>query len=360
MSSTTGVSTQGISQRVRDAAEKLRRHIRSCGLQPGDRYISADEAGTLLGESVMTAQRAMAFLASEDVLDRRAGTGTFIGPAAAGHAVTSCIQYFLPEQCIFERTMREGYWECLQGMREVLPNVSVQSNFVRDQDDAHVKQLIEQASVNALAGVVLVLSTRAIRSYFNQSGIPTVVRGNVEPGLTNLCWISYDEGQVGQLLTSWLVQRGHRRLVTIMRDVWSIGEHQLIDSAGKVLSDAGLAADSLLVRSTPSDPIAIEEVVRQLLTDTDDIPTGFICRNAVQADGVTEVARSLGLADRIDVTLANIADDLIKPHYTCVEPEIDEVEQGRITARMFQTMSEARMPEPRGHTVGVKLRPLDA
>jgi DNA-binding LacI/PurR family transcriptional regulator len=356
---TSATTTQAVSPRVRDAAGKLHRHIRTGGLRPGDRYISAEEASQLLGESVMTAQRAMAHLAAGNILERRPRAGTFIGPEADVRSATSCIQFFLPEQCIYERTMRETYWELIEGMRGVLPNLSAQFNFMPDQDVAFAQQLIEHTSAATLAGAVLVLPSRAIRAYFNQSGVPTIVHGGVEPDLVNLCWLSIDQARVGRLLATWLLERGHRKLVTIMRDVWSIGEHQLHDGVGEAITEAGLAANALLVRSAPVEHAAIEGLVHQLLADPTDCPTGFICRTELQAQNVKQVVDAMGLGDRIDITLCNPPDRLREPVFTCVTPDCDMVEQGKMMGEMFKMMANAVAPESRGRTIDVKLNPVE-
>ena len=83
-----------------------------------------------------------------------------------------------------------------------------------------MKQIIQQAKPS-LAGAVLVLASRQMRAYLNESGIPTVVLGSVEPDLVNLNWIDVNQFQVGQLLASYLLEKGHKRIATIMRDVWS-------------------------------------------------------------------------------------------------------------------------------------------
>src|SRR5438094_5267354 len=68
-------------------AERLERDIVSRGLLPGDRYLTAAEAGRELGVSAATANRAMRLLAARDVLNRERSRGTFIGPAvSSGHS----------------------------------------------------------------------------------------------------------------------------------------------------------------------------------------------------------------------------------------------------------------------------------
>src|ERR1700759_3395110 len=88
------------SSRVREAADKLERHIRASGLQAGDRYITAEQAAQLIGGSIMTIQRAMKLLAGRNILERRPKAGTFIGSAAVSSTELSCIHFLLPEQFV--------------------------------------------------------------------------------------------------------------------------------------------------------------------------------------------------------------------------------------------------------------------
>jgi hypothetical protein len=346
-----------VSNRVRESAEKLQRHIRARGMKPGDRYLSAQEAGQLVGESVMTVQRAMALLASQKILERRPKAGTFIGEAAVDRPILSNVHFLVPEQFITEQGAHEGYWSPIKGLRSVLPNVSVQFDFIPRQDLAFTKQVVEQAAATGnLLGMVLMLPSRAMRAWFNQSGIPTVVEGGVESDLTNLCWVNWDQGQIGRLLAGWLLERGHRRLATVMRDVWSIGEHMLHDGIGEVMSEAGLSANALLVRSAPPDKAAVVELARGLLEQSSP-PTGFICRTEFQADGVSEVVRELGMEDRVDVALCNASGQRKKSRYTSIEPVLEAVEQGRIIGTMLKELTEGNQPSSRGRNVAVKLCP---
>jgi DNA-binding LacI/PurR family transcriptional regulator len=342
-----------VSNRVRESAKKIQRHILARGFKPGDRYLSAEQAGQLVGESVTVAQRAMALLAQKNILERRRKAGTFVGEAAVDRHPLSCVLFLLPEQSMHEKSEMEGYWDQIRGIYSVMPQISIQFTFIPRQDLAFTQQIIEQATAaGTLAGVVLDLPSRAMRAWFNQSGIPTVVEGGVEADLTNLCWVNWDQRQIGRLLADWLLKRGHHRLATVMRDVWSIGEHMLHDGIGEVMSEAGLSANALLVRSVPPERSAIVELARGLL-EQPNAPTGFICRTEFQADGVSEVVRELGMEGRVDVTLCNVK----KSRYTGIEPVLAPMEQGQIIGSMLKALTEGESPQPRGRNVEVKLCP---
>ncbi|HEX7008568.1 MAG TPA: substrate-binding domain-containing protein, partial [Phycisphaeraceae bacterium] len=171
----------------------------------------------------------------------------------------------------------------------------------------------------------------------------------------NLGWLDYDQAQTGRLLAGYLLQRGHRRLATIMRDVWSIGEHLLHDGISEVVAAAGLAANAVRVRSAPPERSAVTELARGLLADSAERPTGFICRTPFQADCVAQVARGLGLVDSIEAVVCNAPHPVEEARYTCVVPEIDAIEQGRIIGTLLKRLRAGDPPEPRSQHVPVRL-----
>lgn len=347
---------QAASNRVQESAEKLKRHIQASGLRPGDRYITAADAGQLLGESITTAQRAMALLAQARILERRPRAGTFIGAAVRARDPMSCVHFLLPEQFINEPGAQRDMWSQIEGMRQVLPNLSVQFNFVPNQDVSFARQVIARAG-ESLTGVVLIVASRAMRAYFNQSGVPTVVLGGVEPDLTNLCWLNWDQVQTGRLLADYLLGRGHSRMATIMRDVWSVGEHQIHDGIGEALAERGQAANALLVRSAPVERVAICGLARSLLLEANP-PTAFVCRTEFQADCVTEVSREVGKTD-VDVVVCNapVASDRLR--YTCAVAELSILEMGNIIGEMIRDMTQGKAPSPRGRRLPVCLHRVE-
>ncbi len=348
-----------VSARVLESAQKLERHIRACGLKPGDRYITTEEAGKLLGKSVVIAQRAMALLAKRRILERRPKAGTFIGEAMASQVDITNLHFLLPEHSQTENDSREHYWAQIDGMRHVLGQVSAHFHFIPNQDLDYTRQIVERASsAGLLNGVILVLPSRQMRAFFNQSGIPTVVEGGVEPDLTNLCWIQWNQTQVGYHLASYLLGKGHRRLATIMRDVWSMGEPLLHEGINEALAQAGLFSNSLRMRSVPNEASAIIETVRDLL-QSENPPTGFICRNEFQAGHVADAAASLGKLETIEITQCNAPTHLEHCRFTCAVPEISAFGFGERVGQLFATLLKNEIPEPRGYEIPVRLQPVN-
>jgi DNA-binding LacI/PurR family transcriptional regulator len=295
----------------------------------------------------------MALLAERNILERRPKAGTFIGEGLGADVQTAHIHFFAPEQSRAEGGAQVGYWEQIDGMKSVLGPLSAHFHFVPNQNLGYVQQIVRQ-SAGMLNGAVLVLASREIRAFFDQSGLPTVVEGGVEADLTNLCWLQWDQIQTGRLLTSHLLERGHRRLATIMRDIWGIGEHLLHDGIAEALTAAALPSNALRMRSAPSERRAIEELALGLFREKNP-PTGFICRNEFQADCVAEAARAAGQWDLVDITHCNPPSRPESSRHTCAVPELSAFEFGKVAGEMFRQLMANQAPEQRGRQIPVRL-----
>lgn len=343
------------SVRVRESADKLERHIRACSLKPGDRYITTEEAGKLLGISLVTTHRAMSLLAKRNILDRRRKAGTFIAAGIRTEIKVINIHFFAPEQSRVESATQTNHWKQIDGMKSVLGHISAHFHFAPNQDLGYVQEIVKKNSVAGLLnGAILILSSREMRSFFNLSGIPTVVEGGVEADLANLCWIQWDQIQAGRLLTAHLLERGHRRLATVMRDIWSIGEHLLHDGINESLTAAGLPSNTLRMRSAPNERSAILELTRGLFHE-ENPPTGFICRNEFQADCVAEAVREAGLSVPVDITHCNPPSRPGQNRYACAAPELSTFEFGKVAGEMFRQLMANQTPEPRGRQIPVRI-----
>jgi len=350
------------SPRVLETAEKLERHIRASGLKRGDRYLTAEHAANLVGVSMMTVQRAMSVLARRNVLDRRRKAGTFIGAAASPVATDFfCLHYFLPEHMV-DKQQEEIAWDQIHGqilgLRRALPNLLVQFDFVPNQNLEYVQDIVSRFDIS---GAIVALSSRAMRVFFDRSGIPTVVAGSSEPDLMNLCWVDFDQSQMGHLLASHLLQRGHRQIATVMRSIWGHGDHVLHDGINEALAGAGLSPTAVQTRSGPPERSAIESLAHELLTTKSSMPTGFICRTEFQAECVSRVARELGKTGQVEVVLCGPPCRENNAKYSHVEPTIGMAEHGEIIGMMLKSRSQGGQPPlDRGRKISVQLRATNA
>ncbi len=344
-----------VSRRVKESAERLKRHIRSSQLRPGDRYLKPEDAGRMLGESVTTVQRAMALLAEHNILERRRKAGTFIGEAAVAAKAQplQCVHVLLPEVCSGEIWAYQSVLQQIEGMRLTLPGVSIRFDFMPKDQVSFAQQVVEQFG-DDLIGVVLILSSRELRAFFNESAVPTVVMGGSEANFENLCWIYLNQTETGQKLTDYLLDRGHRKIATVMREVWSFGEHEIHDSIAKTLSKHGLEADSLMIRSAPVEAGIVRDLAKKLFLEPNP-PTGFICRTDLQAEWIRQVAEEIGMLKKIDITACSITGLIGKPRFVCTVCDTPPKERGQDLGRMLSGMASNNPPKNRNRTFSVKL-----
>ncbi len=342
--------------KVIEEANKIERHIRARGLKPGDRYMTTAEVGEMMSMSLVTAQRAMGLLAKRNILERRRRAGTFIGKGLEAEQESLNIHFFLPEESHTDDKRQANYWEQIGGIRSVLGQISAHFHFVPNQNINYVQGIVQKTSdANLMNGAILILPSREMRAYFDQSGIPTIVEGGIEADLNNLCWMQWDQIQVGRLLAGWLLERNHRHIATIMRDTWSIGEHLLHDGINEAFSEAYLPSNSMRMRSAPSAKSALMEMARDLFRKKNP-PTGFICRNEFQADCVAEAAREAGFEEQTDITHCNAPSASEKNRYTCAMPEISTFEFGKIAGEMLHSLITGSPLASRGRLIPVRLQ----
>src|SRR6185295_7888601 len=82
MSFMPGAATELSNLRL--LARRIEGEIRSRSLREGDRFMTTDEVGQMLGVSSATAHRALNYLVKRKLLVRQHGRGTFIGATAGG------------------------------------------------------------------------------------------------------------------------------------------------------------------------------------------------------------------------------------------------------------------------------------
>ena len=206
---------------IANLAKQLEVEIHRRNLLPGDRFMTAVEAGRALGVSRATADRAMSHLARNQILLRRRSLGTFVGPKSGkvqeeNHKV-GVVYVCLPDLGPYHHDISPGH--IIQGVRKYMPEVNVQFCFYPSHDTlVYFKTVLEPArKANALLGVVAVSCPDEVYQYLFQAKILTVVLGSLYRGGACLPSIDQDNYAAGQLLMEYLLEQGHKRvgLVTV-------------------------------------------------------------------------------------------------------------------------------------------------
>ncbi|MBN2291390.1 MAG: substrate-binding domain-containing protein [Pirellulales bacterium] len=288
--------------KVEQLAYRLEHDIRTRNLSCGDRYLTAIEAGHLLGVSKTTADRAMRILTQQGLLQRRRNRGSYIGAAIDNKPSTPLrvVCGLLPED--FKGLFHYGL--LMQGVCEQMTGLNQMVSFLPKHDSVeHVREMLKFAGSGAeLAGVVAISCPREVYAFLADSDLPTVVLGSFHVGDPSLPSVDADHRESGRLLTRLLLDRGHRRIALMNPTESRPGENDFFDGVSEILSQARLPHNALVVRAVPHEDVPFSIAVREVLSLTDR-PTAFIARYQHHAKLIATVTSEIGLCVPDDVQI---------------------------------------------------------
>lgn len=355
-------STHEISN-IASLAKQLEVEIHRRHLMPGDRFMTALEAGEVLGVSRATADRAMSVLARNKVLLRRRSLGTFVGPKSREAQVVRtkvrlvyvCLPDFGP--CSLE--LNPG--EIIQGIRKYLPDVNIQFCFYpMHKALAHLRDLLEPShQAGTLAGVVAVSCPDEVYKYLYQTGIPTVVLGSLYESGMQLSSIDQDNREAGRLLTRYLLDRGHHRVGLLTMADGRPGDHDFLDGISEILSEAGLPHNSLVIRVVSPQTDGLRLAAGSLL-DLPDRPTAIIARHRRISEVLQKAVTERGLRIPDDVTLVGqmlcVDDHPAKTlNYAYIKAKDTEEKVAAFIGEMLAKQNQTGLFEPQRVVLPVEL-----
>ena len=328
--------------KVEQLAYRLEQDIRSRNLSCGDRYLTAIEAGHMLGVSKTTADRAMRLLTKKALLRRRQNRGSYIGSAIdmKPSAPLRVICGLLPES--FKGLFHYGL--LMQGVCNSETGVNQMVNFVPKHDSAeNVRGVLKYAtSGSKIAGVVAISCPRDVYAFLADSGLPTVVLGSFYPGDPSLPSVDTDHRESGRLLTQLLLDRGHRRIALMNPTESRAGENDFFDGVSEVLSQAQLPHNALVVRSVPHEDEPFSAAVREVLS-LPDRPAAFIARYQHHAELIGSVTSEMGLSvpDDVQIVFRGQAEQQAQQSaYPHAVPEMRLEQIGALIGDMLNKISE--------------------
>ena len=292
-------------------ARRLEEHIHRQGLEPGERYLTASSAAEFFGVNRMAVDRAMTLLAQRNMLVRRRGRGTFVGPAVRPAPKTTVTHvHFI--HC------GEGEFSAppiptemlLSGLRETIPDAILHTHlFPYDQAAVHVRELVESFAGNDnRRAVVLALSPREVQQEIARRELPAVVVGGVFPGIP-LPNIEADQFEIGRNLVRLARRLGAGRFLFVNREHWRYGDSRAFDGMVRELAELGLPADRISIRNYPKDAALASalfgDIAAAAVSDSTDKKAAILCRTASMAELIRRAAKSHGL---------HIPDDLLIVH----------------------------------------------
>jgi len=352
-------STAALNANVYESARRLEQDIRQKGLVAGARYLTAAEAGQMLGVSTATAHRAMALLARQEMLVRRRNSGTFIGPHFAGPPKRRLRTLYVILQSTTRIRVEYPFDLFLQGIRARLPDVSVQICFLPTHDHlGYLRDLIESAlAAGEPAGFVAVSCPRDVYRVLADSKWPMVIHGSAYLDQQDIPSLDVDNRQAGRLLTEYLIGRGHRRMALLCVTDHLPGDNLFFDGTSEALTAAQLPHNALIVRSLPWNPETFAPEIRRLF-EADPAPTAIIARSpGLVLAAKTVIEERSGPKSSMDlVCYSHMPMSETEFPYAYVTPRVPFAETVQRIAQMLDRQRHGQALESRQVMIPVDLR----
>jgi len=345
-------------------AEQIEADILKRGLVSGDSYLSAAETAKMLRVGTATANRALQLLEHRQILVRRQRLGTFIAnpPGETGHSLRRVNLIVDQNYLKTEGVLADGI---LVGIQKALPEADLRFRFMPATDDPDfVHNMIDEALQSPhREGFVLVRASLTAQRIVADSGLPAVIHGTPYPSITTIPWIDRDAHQIGQLLTEYLLERGCRHLLLLLRQQVMPGDHGLLDTVQQQLERAGTGR-SFTLRCLPAVKGEIQQEVTSLLTRRKG-KWGIICRSEPLAHGARSALtskRSGSLLLSGDIVVTDVYRTQIKelPPYTHTHPILTPEEIGRKIGEQLHRQFAGESLSGDRHVVSVRLVEVNA
>lgn len=284
--------------------------IASGQYEPGQRLPSESELVKSFGASRPTVNRALRELQLAGVIERRAGSGSYVRADAAARGYTFGL--LIPELGrteIFEPICR-GMAEAQHASHHVLLWASSLGDEAKLEQQA--SQACRQLVAKKVSGVFFApleltaqkdTINRAIADIFDKAGVPVVLldRDLVPyPERSNYDLVGIDNRRAGYIITSHLIQYGCRRVVFLCRP----GSAPTVEARVAGYREALRAHDlePHVTRIEPDDQAKVTEVLNRLH------PDGFVCANDFTAARLLKTLYDLNVSVPDEIRMAGIDD----------------------------------------------------
>lgn len=337
----------------------IEQDIRSRGLKPGQLYQSAREIAELFGVSPMTADRAMRKLATNGLLQRRHGSGTYVGEAAqnSNGSPPRTLHIWVP--ATFYAHYRVILENIVKTLHLAFPGDSIQQFFLPDDDQlAFCKEITGAwAAANSMPrSVVLVACSEAVQRLVKHLGVPVIANGGINKGACEIPWTDMDYRQAGRLLAEYAANNGGNRILVLMNRLWGLGDNEFLEGIEQGIRESGRDNIDARVRSVELEPHAIETHLRRALR-AGNPPSAVICSSKVTASVAVRVAESVGMRVPDDFLVATVrvrAPQAPGCRYAYTRWAISR-ESNAALHTMVQQINQGHPPEPDHYVIPVEL-----
>lgn len=307
-------------------ASQLEQDMKRRGLGSGDPYLSAAEAGSLLGVSRATANRALNLMAEQQKLLRQQGRGTFVGPAFEPergqqfrHLLLLVPQDVMPYAAFSLPAIQAAAAEVFPD--EVFQIVTLPAS----RDQTYLETILSDEQRSAYTAVVLISGTADHYRFLQERAIPTLAFGSPPPGIDALISCDKDASAGGRQLGQYVTQRGHKRIMVMLGSSGRQGTHELYEGVTHALTEAGLPPSALSVVLAPPTYAETREALREAIARQRP-PVAVLVNGLAMARLAAEVVADLGLSMPDDVEIVYEQGGLSADHdgrFTHVRPRLD-------------------------------------
>jgi DNA-binding LacI/PurR family transcriptional regulator len=329
--------------------QTLTDQIASGRYDAGQRLPSEAELVRTFGVSRPTVNRVLRELQLAGLIDRRAGSGSYVRADAAAHGyVFGLLIPELGRTEIFEPICR-GMADAQHGSQHVLlwgTSLTEGAN-IEEQAAQACRQLVAR-KVSGVFFAPLELTpekdaiNRRIAKVLDRAGIPVVLldRDLVPyPSRSPYDLVGIDNRRAGYVLATHLIQRGCRRVVFVGRPGSAPTVDARIGGYKEALNAAGLTPH--VCRIDPADRGQVKDALRK------PRPDGFVCANDFTAAQLLRTLDNLKVSVPQDVRLVGVDDvkyaSLFPVPLTTVHQPCAEIGTMAIAA-MLERLSHPKMP----------------
>ena len=278
--------------------------------EPGQRLPSESELVKTFGASRPTVNRALRELQLSGIIERRAGSGSYVrADAAARGYLFGLLIPELGRTEIFEPICR-GMADAQHGSHHALLWGSSLAEAANVEEQA--SQACRQLVAKKVAGVFFApleltpekdAINRRIAEVFDRAGVPIVLldRDLVPyPERSQYDLVGIDNRRAGYAITSHLLGRGCRRIAFVGRPRSAPTVDARVSGYREALTGAGL--EPHVFRIDPEDRAEVKRVL------DDDRPDGFVCANDFTAAQLMKTLDALGISVPADVRMGGFDD----------------------------------------------------
>lgn len=309
------MSLQESTPKHRQIFEELQRQIVSGQYGPGQKLPSEQALVEQFGASRITVGRAVRDLGQEGLVERRAGSGTYVRASAAGSTSFGLLIPDLGQTDIFE-PICQGMAEASEGAGHALLWCNVPPGTAEKSRHQHALELCDQYIRRAVSGVFFAPFEEAETgdSRANEEIVEKLTGARIPIVLLDRDYVHYpqrsphdlvgiDNRRAGFMAADHLLELGHRRIgfLSYPRAATTVEERIAGYREAHFARETSLE-HAFVARFDPENVEAVAEMMEQRC------PTAMVCANDTTAGRLMQSLGKLGRRVPEDVSIVGIDD----------------------------------------------------